>query len=185
MEVKTLVKQPWFWILIGIVLLIGLIFGVYFYGKSQGRGQRATEFDKTQAELLKKAQEAMVRADEWKDKAENNEAYAESLKQQIGKDRETAVRNERGITEAYLREQQEINQKYEDAKKVINSELNDCDRCTDLCRRSNELYARYGEDFASAKCDPAQQCQLACNPGHFEESNFIGPNNGKIGDGNG
>lgn len=163
MTLAALIRQPWFQALLGILIFIGIIVGVYYYGKSSGRAQQQTEFDLRQSEFLKKAQESIIKANEWKDKAENAEIYAEKLKAEIGRDRQTALANESKISDAYEIQQKEIQRKYEQATDLISSDLSACERCLDLCRRSNQLTA-YGPEFADAKCDAAAQCRFACDP---------------------
>ena len=155
-----LLSQRWFQVVLAIVLIIGVLVGVYFWGKSNGRTAAATEFDKRQAELLKKSQEADARADMWKAKAESSEFYASKLSEDLLKDRKTAALNQKIYEQAYNEEQQEITKKYEADKNYINSDLPACVRCNDLCRRAEEL-AKYGPEFANAKCNPSS-CADAC-----------------------
>src|SRR5690606_24483146 len=119
---SVLIKQPWFQILAGVIVVIAILVGIYYAGKRAGRAAQATEFDQAQAELLKKSQEAMVAANEWKDRAENAEMYADKLKVEIGRDRATALANEERISKIYDDQTKEITQNYDAAKKVINSD---------------------------------------------------------------
>ena len=154
-------KQRWFQILVGIVLILGLLSGIYFWGKSAGRSSAETKFDQRQADLLKKSQEAEIRANMWKAKADSSEFYASKLKDELALNRKNAALNQKIYEEAYLEEKKEIDKKYEDDKSFIASDLTVCQRCRDLCERSNQLTA-YGPEFASAQCDAASQCADAC-----------------------
>lgn len=158
-------SERWFQILIGFLLVVGLLFGIYFWGKSNGRSSAQSKFDKRQEELLKKSQEADSRADMWKAKADSSEFYASKLSEEIALNRKNASLNQKIYEEAYLEEKKEIDKKYEDAKSFIASDLTVCERCRDLCQRSNQLTA-YGPEFADAKCDAASQCADACGTDH-------------------
>lgn len=162
MTFSMLIKQPWFQILVGVVLVIILGISIYYWGKSNGRSAAATEFDNRQSELLKKSQDAVARADQAAARALNAETYAEKLKEQIGKDRQTALRNEERISEVYRQEEEAISQKYDQKKnEILSDDVSACDRCHDLCRSTNAL-AAYGPEFANYKCDAATDCALAC-----------------------
>jgi pyruvate/2-oxoglutarate dehydrogenase complex dihydrolipoamide acyltransferase (E2) component len=162
MTLPNAVKQPWFWVLAGIGAVILLVVVVYFYGKASGRGERATEFDNRQAELLKKSQEADARADKAEAMAEANEVLAEKLKGELLSDRRNAEANAKRIEEEHSRVMAGINKNYEDATNYINSDLTNCERCRDLCARANALAERYGPEFAMARCDGSVKCAEAC-----------------------
>lgn len=157
-------KQPWAWILIGVIALLLLITVVYFYGKSAGRAAASTAFDQKQAALLKQSQDALSLADASQKKAIESEAYAAELKKAITLDRATAAQKEQAASDVYKKSTQEINTKYEQDKNSINADVSACDRCSDLCRRTNAL-AQYGPEFASYHCDPATDCAASCTTG--------------------
>lgn len=164
MNFAYLIKQPWFQILVGIVLVLALLAGVYYYGKAAGRAVAASEFNTRQADLLKKSQDALALADAAARKAEESEAYAAQLKSIIAGDRKTAAQNEARSTAVYDQSLKEINDTYAQNKNAIAS-MSDCDRCRDLCERTNKL-ASYGPEFSSYHCDPSADCQFACNTGN-------------------
>lgn len=161
MTFKVLIKQPWFQILVGLFVVLGLVLGIYYYGKSKGRGEASTAFQQRQADLLKKSQDAVTAADVSAKKALESEIYAEQLKKVIAGDRKTATDKEAQVTEVYQKSIEEINAKYEKDKNSIAS-MSDCDRCRDLCERTNQL-AKYGPEFASYHCDPATECSATCS----------------------
>lgn len=163
MTFAGLIKQPWFQGLMSLIILIAVIVSVYYLGKASGRGARETEFDRTQQALIKTAEDAVLKADTWKNKAEAAELYAERLRLEIGKDRATALKNEEKISQVYRQQNEEITKNYESAKNYATSDLSECDRCRDLCTRSNRL-STYGPEFAGTSCDPIIQCRFACNP---------------------
>ena len=165
MTFSVLIKQPWFQALLGILIFTSLIIGVYFYGKSHGRSQAGTEFDKRQETLLKQSQAAIQKADQYKAIADSNELYAEQLRKVAAAASDKARENETRITGIYNIEQKEIKDKYEVDKNYIASDLSLCDRCRDLCERSNKL-TTYGPEFASAKCDASVDCASACSTGN-------------------
>lgn len=160
---SNVLKQPWFWILAGVVAIVigGVV--LYYVGKSAGRAEHRTEFDKKQEELVKKAQESELRAQRAQVLAEESEKAAADLKEGIRKDRGHAAEVEQRVEADHASKVQEINQWYEEDKKFINSDLSTCDRCRDLCGRSNWLADTYGKDFASARCDVNVSCADACS----------------------
>lgn len=162
MTFSNLIKQPWFQALVALALLVLVLVGAYYYGKSAGRGDKATEFDKRQAELLKKSQDSLALADAAARRAEESEFYAAKLKEIIASDRKNAAETEARVTAVYQNSIKEINEKYETDKTSILGDMPACDRCRDLCRRANEL-AAYGPEFASYKCNPATECAAACD----------------------
>lgn len=176
MTFSVLIKQPWFQILAAVVVVILIGTGIYFYGKSAGRAEARTEFDVQQESLLKKSQEAELRADKWQAQGEAAVLYAERLKAELADDRKVATATEKRIEEDYLDRQQEIEAKYEQNKTALAS-MSSCDLCRDLCRRSNALVA-LGPEFAGAACDESKQCAGACadpNAGPDGPSGFARP----------
>lgn len=175
MTFSTLIKQPWFQILIGIVVVIALILGIFYYGKSKGRAETSTAFQTQQATLLKKAQDALATADKYKALAESDEAYADKLKTVADQQSAAAATHEAQITQVYTQEQQELKTKYANDTTLIHSDMSNCDRCRDLCQRSNALTA-YGPEFASAKCDTNTDCADSCNTGDPAKPGSVGSN---------
>lgn len=154
-------KQPWVQALIAIAVLLLIVVGAYYYGKSAGRAATSKEFEMRQAELLRKSQEALLLADKHSKRADELEVYALKLKDTIELDRKSAEKKELQLTNTYDSSMSELQRRYEDEKSsILNSNVSDCDRCRDVCRRAEEL-AKYGAEFASLACTP-ESCGDAC-----------------------
>lgn len=157
----TLIKQPWFQILAGAVFVIALGAGIYFYGKSAGRAESRTEFDVKQESLMKKSQEAEIRADKWKATGEAALEYVNRINAELADDRKVAAATEKRIEEDYLDRQQEIEKTYENNKSAVAGPMSACDRCRDLCIRANRT-ASLSPELAGLRCDGSVQCRDAC-----------------------
>lgn len=148
--------------IIGIVIGILVIVGIWEFASFYARKAEATKFDKKQTELLKKSQESDALADKYKAQSDSNEFYAKKLEDEIKLDRKNASLNQKIYEEAYKNEKQEIDNKYETDKSFIASDLTVCQRCRDLCERSSKL-TNYGPEFASAACNADTECADACS----------------------
>lgn len=152
-------KQPWVQACLVVVGLIALMITFYLVGKQRGRMETSNEFQLRQAELLKQAQESIVKADISKRKAEEAFKYAERLKAQIASSTSQAIAKEAVIAAEHKKALELIDRRYEDELKKIDHEQSDCDRCIDLCVRVNSLSKYFG--FEQVQCD-SNRCSGYC-----------------------
>lgn len=154
-------KQPWFQVLIAVILLTVVGFSVYYIGVTKGRAQAGVDFNQRQADLLLKSQIAVAEANKQKQIADSAVAYAGQLKVLAEQSTEKARATEDRITKIYEEEQNDLKKNYQKELDEIRAPKSTCAQCRDLCRRSNALTA-YGPEFASAQCDATVQCADVC-----------------------
>lgn len=162
MTFRNLIKQPWFQVLAGGIILISIILGFYYYAKSQGRKEEKEARAKVVTESLKTAQDALVKAETAKKEAEALEELNGKLKEISLDSKVKHEQREAQLSAVNQQEREEIQNEYQKNKDTINRDMSDCDRCRDICSRSNALAAAYGPDFAEFACDANTQCSLAC-----------------------
>lgn len=160
MNWKLLIKQPWFQAVAAIVIILILGTAIYFWGKSNGRAETRTEFDVRQEKLLKQAQDATALAEKYKGQADIDKALADKLRDERVALTKDAQQNQQKIIAEQQTKTEELNQTYEKDKNFIDSNLDACDRCRDLCERTNR-FADANPELGIAHCNAAD-CESSC-----------------------
>ncbi len=160
MTFSYLIKQPWFQGLLAFIVAVSLGIGIYYWGKSAGRAANQTEFDLRQEKLLKQSQDAIALAEKYKSQADIDRALADKLRDERVALTKDAQQHQNKIVAEQQQKMEELNQNYEQTKNSINADASACDRCRDLCERTNR-FADANPELAITRCNTAD-CAATC-----------------------
>lgn len=154
-----ILKNKWFQIIAGVLILLATLYGLFRYVKHLGRAERDAERAAIFVEKDKKIAKLEVESKLHEKRAEAFEASSEKWQEALKKSKALSEANMAKIERDSELRLKIIEENYEKEIGNINN-LDACGLCNEQCRRADER-AKKDKDFEKYRCEP-KECDTVC-----------------------